>query len=111
MNIIFQIDGVLGKCIMSTAVCECIKNHHHDSKLIVVSGYPEVFLNNPNVDRAYAFGQQSYFFEEYIQDKECVIHAHNPYLETAHVQSTEHLLNTWCKMFGISIMVNTPSYT
>ena len=56
MNIIFQIDGGLGKCIMATAVCECIKHHHPDDKLIVVSGYPEVFLDNPWVDRAYAFG-------------------------------------------------------
>lgn len=100
MNIVFQIDGGLGKCIMATAVCECIKNHHPDSKLIVVSGYPDVFLNNPNVDRSYGFGQQSYFYEEYIEGKDCLIHAHNPYLETAHAQGTEHLLKTWCKMFG-----------
>jgi hypothetical protein len=100
MNIVFQIDGGLGKCIMATAVCECIKNHHPEAKLIVVSGYPDVFLNNPNVDRSYGFGQQSYFYEEFIEDKDCIIHAHNPYLEVAHIQGTEHLLKTWCKMFG-----------
>lgn len=100
MNIIFQIDGGLGKCIMATAVCEAIKQHHPDSKLIVVSGYPEVFLDNPHVDRAYAFGQQQYFYEEYIEGKDVKIHAHNPYLEAAHIQQSEHLLKTWTRMFG-----------
>jgi hypothetical protein len=100
MNIIFQIDGGLGKCIMATAVCECIKHHHPDDKLIVVSGYPEVFLDNPWVDRAYAFGQQQYFYEEYIEGQDVKIHAHNPYVEAAHIQMNEHLLKTWSKMFG-----------
>lgn len=100
MNIIFQIDGGLGKCIMATALCETIKRHHPEARLIVVSGYPDVFLNNPWVDRTYAFGQQQYFYEEFIFNQEVKVHAHNPYLETAHIQRSEHLLKTWAKMFG-----------
>jgi hypothetical protein len=100
MNIIFQIDGGLGKCIMATAICETIKRHHPEARLIVVSGYPEAFINNPWVDRTYAFGQQQYFYEEFIANQEVKVHAHNPYLETAHIQRSEHLLKTWAKMFG-----------
>jgi hypothetical protein len=47
MNIIFQISGGIGKCVMATAVCEAIKKQYPDSRLIVVSGYADVFLNNP----------------------------------------------------------------
>ena len=31
-------------------------------QLIVLSGYPEVFLDNPHVDRAFAFGQIKYLY-------------------------------------------------
>jgi hypothetical protein len=100
MNIIFQIDGGLGKCIIATAICQTIKVHHPDSKLIVISGYPEVFLNNPYVDRAFGFGNIQYFYEEYIYNKPCKVHAHNPYFEIAHIQKTEHILKTWSKLLG-----------
>ena len=67
MNIIFQINGGMGKCIMATAVCEAIKKQYPDSTLIVISGYPDIFLNNPNVDRTYAFNGFSYFYKDYIE--------------------------------------------
>ena len=101
MNIVFQINGGIGKCVIATAVCEAIKKEYPESKLIVISGYPDVFLNNPNVDRAFAFGGFSYFYEEYIEDKEFKIFAHDPYLQTEHVEQKEHLIKTWCEMFNI----------
>ena len=100
MNVILQIDGGLGKCIMATALCEVLHKNNPDAKLIVVSGYPDVFLNNPNVYRSFAFGQQQYFYEEFIHNQEVKIFAHNPYMEVAHVQRTEHLLETWTKLCG-----------
>jgi len=102
MNIVFQINGGIGKCVMATAVCEAIKKQYPDSRLIVVSGYADVFLNNPFVDRAFNFGSFSYFYEEYIENKEFKILAHDPYVQTEHVMQNEHLIKTWCKMFGIS---------
>ena len=47
MNIIFQINGGIGKVVMATAVCEAIKKKYPDSKLITISGYSDFFLNNP----------------------------------------------------------------
>ena len=101
MNIVFQINGGIGKCIAATAVCEVIKKKYPDSKLIVVSGYAEVFLNNPFVYRAYSFGGFGYFYEEYIEDKELLVFAHDPYLEAEHIQQKEHLVDTWCKLFNL----------
>lgn len=101
MNIIFQISGGLGKCIMATAVCSAIKQKHPDANLIVVSAYADVFLNNPNVYRAYNFGGMSYFYDEFIDGKEFKVFAHDPYLETAHVKQNEHLIKTWCEMFDV----------
>lgn len=101
MNIIFQISGGLGKCIMATAVCSAIKKKYPESTLIVVSAYADVFLNNPNVDRSYNFGGMSYFYDEFIDNKEFKIFAHDPYLETVHIKQNEHLIKTWCEMFDV----------
>lgn len=104
MNIIFQINGGIGKVIAGTAICASIKYKYPNDKLIVVSGYPEVFLGNPNVDRAYAFGQQQYFYQEYIEKEEVLIFAHDPYLEAKHIKSEEHLIETWCKLYDLPVI-------
>jgi hypothetical protein len=104
MNIIFQINGGIGKVIVGTAICASIKSKYPNDKLIVVSGYPEVFLGNPNVDRAYAFGQQQYFYQEYIEKEEVLIFAHDPYLEAKHIKSEEHLIETWCRLYDLPII-------
>lgn len=101
MNIIFQISGGIGKCVMATAVCEAIKKKYPSSNLIVVSGYADVFLNNPHVHRSYQYGSISYFYDEWIDGKEFVIFSHDPYLETAHIKQDEHLIKTWCEMFDV----------
>jgi len=101
MNIIFQINGGIGKCIASTGVCQAIKNKYPESRLIVVSGYPEVYMNNPNVDRSFGFDKMSYFHEEYVEDREAIVFAHDPYLETEHIYGREHLIETWCKMYDL----------
>lgn len=110
MNIVFQINGGIGKCIMATAVCQAIKKQYPDSKLIVVSGYADVFLNNPYVDRSLQYGTISYFYEEYLKDqKDFKVFAHDPYLQTEYLHQNEHLIQTWCEMFGIVYNGEYPS--
>ena len=101
INIIFQINGGIGKCVMATAVCEAIKKKYPDCKLIVVSGYADVFLNNPHVYRSYQYGGISYFYNEYIEGQQYKIFAHDPYVQTEYVEQKEHLIKTWCEMFDI----------
>jgi len=101
MNIIFQINGGIGKCILATSMCEVIHHQYPDDQLIVVSGYPEVFLNNPYVHRSFAFGQAAYFYQDYIENKEFAIFAHDPYVDTHYVRQNEHLSHTWTRMFGL----------
>jgi hypothetical protein len=108
MNIIFQISGGMGKCIMATAVCSAIKKKYPESNLIVVSGYPDVFLNNKDVHRSYVFNGISYFYNEYIDGKEFLVFANDPYLETGHIRQDEHLLKTWCEMFGLEYAGEQP---
>jgi hypothetical protein len=101
MNIIFNIEGGIGKSVIGTAVCEAIRKQYPDDKLIVLTGYPDVFLGNPYVDKVIQHGSAPYFYQDFIDGQECKIMWHNPYQETAFVQRTEHLIETWCKMFGL----------
>jgi len=100
-NVIFQIDGGIGKCIAATAVCAAIKKQHPNDDLIVLSGYPEVFLNNQNVTKSFQTGNSPYFWSDYIENKEIKLMLHNPYLEANYSQEKKHLIEIWCQMFGI----------
>jgi hypothetical protein len=107
-NIIFNIEGGIGKSIMATAVCEAIKKQYPKDNLIVVTAYPEVFLCNPNVDKCFNFNQLSYFYKEYIDNGDFEVFMHNPYFETNFIQRKEHLLETWCSMFKIKYQGEQP---
>ena len=100
-NIIFNIEGGIGKSIMATAVCEAIKKKYPNDNLIVLTSYPEVFICNPHIYRCYNHNQLSYFYNEYIEDGNFLAFFHNPYLETNFIKCKEHLLKTWCSMFDV----------
>jgi len=99
--IIFNIDGGLGKCILATAVCHAIYEQRPEKRLIVVSGYPEVFLNNPHVYRAFSFNNIQYFYDEYIRDRDSELFVHNPYNETDYVYKRKHVIEIWCNTFSL----------
>ncbi|MBS1586693.1 MAG: hypothetical protein JSS82_14250 [Bacteroidetes bacterium] len=101
MNIIFQIDGGIGKSVAATAVCKAIKKQYPNDRLIVVTGYPEVFLCNPHVDKALNFNNLNYFYSDYIEGQKVKMMVHNPYLETNFIMEQGHLIKVWCEMFGI----------
>ena len=98
---IFNINGGIGKTIAATAVCKAIKKKYPEHNLYVISGYPEVFLNNPSVHRAYGFGQASYFYSDVVENNEVVLFAHDPYMDTLFVPQDKHLIQIWCEMFDI----------
>ena len=52
-NIIFVSEGGIGKTIASTAVVRRIAEEYPDKRVIVVTGYPDVFLYNPHVYKVF----------------------------------------------------------
>lgn len=103
MNIIFQINGGLGKCVAATAVCKSIKAKYPDSNLIVITGYPDVFLNNPNVDRCFAHQELRYFYQDYVNGKDFLYLGQEPYLENSHIKKEKHLIETWCNLYNLPV--------
>lgn len=101
MNIIFQIEGGLGKNIMATALCAAFKKKYPKDKLIVISAYPDVFTNNPHVDKVYNFGEGMNFYQKYIENKEAKIYIQDPYHHNNFQTSKQHLFKTWFEMFDL----------
>jgi hypothetical protein len=88
---------------MATAVCSAIKKKYPNHLLIVVSGFPDVFRGNPNIDRILHFGETSYFYKDFIEDKLTEhFFLQDPYLEKKHLYCEEHLIKIWCEMYGLS---------
>lgn len=109
-NIIFQIQGGIGKCIVATAVCSAIKKKYPDDDLIVVSGYPEVFINNPNVKKTFAFSNLIYFYQDYIERKDIKLFLHDPYLTTDYVNETKNIIQIWCELYDLEYKGEMPEF-
>ncbi len=106
---IFHIEGGIGKNVAATAVIEAYKKNNSDENIIVVTAWPDVFDNNPNVEKVLSFGQTPYFYQDYIFEKDVKVFAHDPYKETPHITQKQHLIQTWCDMVGVKYDNETPS--
>lgn len=100
-RIIFVVEGGLGKNIAATAVVRNIKKHYPDKELVVLSGYPDVFMYNPNVSRTYNFNNPLYLYEDKIKDGEALIIRVEPYLHKDYMNQKRHLIDVWCEMSGV----------
>ena len=101
MNIIFTIQGGLGKSIVATAVCKAIKKKYTECNLIVVTAYPEAFTNLHFIDRVFGYGEESYFYSKYVENQEVLLFNTDPYAYTENILCKEHLIKTWCNIYGL----------
>jgi len=99
--VIFNPEGGLGKIIASTAVVKAIKKKYPDHKIIVMSPWSEVFLNNPYVHRVFRSGQHPYFYKDYIEGRESVVLKGEPYFDTKHLYQKQHLIQSWCNLHNL----------
>ena len=105
---IFQIQGGLGKHIAATAVAQVIKKAHPDRELIVVCAWPELWANLPFVHRVFPLGNTQYFYEEYIDGKDSLIFANEPYFTTPHINKTHRLVESWCSLYNLTYANEQP---
>ena len=101
-TIIFNIDGGLGKNIMATAVLKAIKKQYKKANIIVITGYPDVFIANPNVNKVIQGGQQNGIYAKYIENKDAKVFVADPYHTSDYITESKHLLEIWCDMYGVN---------
>lgn len=99
--VVWHIEGGLGKNVAATALISSVKQKYKDRKLILVVSYPEVFLNHPDIHRVYRVGMTSYFYDDYIKDKDTIVFKHEPYFQSEHIMRKKHLIENWCDLLGI----------
>lgn len=106
--IVWHIEGGLGKNIAATSLISSVKQTYKDRKLILVVSYPEVFLNHPDIHRVYRVGMTSYFYDDFIKDKDTIIFKHEPYFQSEHITKKKHLIENWCDLLGVKYEKQMP---
>ena len=100
-NVIFTIDGGLGKSIMATAILKVIKKEYKKANIIVITGYPDVFIGNPNVNKVLHQQQAVGLYKNYIQNKNTKVFITDPYSTSDFITESNHLLKIWCDIYGL----------
>ena len=100
--VVWHIEGGLGKNIAATALVEDVAKKYSDRKLVMVVSYPEIFLNNPFIYRVYRVGMTSYFYEDYIHNKDVIVFRHEPYFESDHIRIDQTSEFGCCKSLSAS---------
>jgi hypothetical protein len=108
MYSIFHIEGGIGKNILATAVVSSLKSSDPERKIVVVSAWPQVWFNNPDVYQIYPFGQVANFYKNYIYKQDVKIYRHEPYHSEDYILNKKHLINVWCDLIGIKWNGNGP---
>lgn len=106
--VVWHIQGGLGKNVAATSLPKTIKEVYSDRQLIMVVSYPEVFLNNPYIDRVYPLGNCPYFYEDFIENKDTLIFRHEPYHQSGHIHKNIHLIANWCDLLNIEYTNQIP---
>lgn len=107
--VIWHVQGGLGKNIAASSLTKDIKQKHKDRKFILVCSFPEVFLNDPNIDKVYQIGNHPYFYENYIENKDVIIFKHEPYEQTGHITKKNHVIKSWCELLDIKYQNQQPN--
>ena len=99
-KIIFHANGGIGKNVAATAVLKAVKKAY-DLPIFVVTGWPEIFKFDPNVERVFKFGATQYFYEDNVNRGNPLILAQEPYLSTQHIVERKPLRQSWIEMYGL----------
>lgn len=99
--VIFNPEGGLGKIIASTAVLKFIQEKYPEHKIIVLTPWAEMFLNNPRVYRVYKSGNTPYFYKDYLEGRNSIVLKNEPYFNTGHLYNQQHLIKSWCELHDL----------
>ena len=100
--IALMVPGGIGKSIMATAVVRNLAKAHPNAKLLVVSGYPEIFAQNPRVHRVWNFANPLHFYDDWCADGRTQVLNVEPYLHPDFVGRRRHLVQIWCEQAGVA---------
>lgn len=107
--IVFECAGDLSKNLIATSVVSSIKKAHPERKIVVVTHFPEAWLHNPHVYRLYPYGRLSYFYDDFIKDKDTLIFRHDPLGAEDFIYGRKSIVEAWCDMCKAQYDGSVPS--
>lgn len=90
--------GGLGKQIMFTGVMKAFRAQEPNAIIHLMTSYPEAFTGVDFVDRIYPLNVVPHFYEDH---KDFQVLEFEPYTDLDYRNGNLHLIESWCKMFGI----------
>lgn len=100
-NIVFIVEGGMGKVIASTAIARMLRRRFSDKKIVVVSGYEDIYMHNLNVNRIYNFNNPLYLYEDYANPDSCFVRV-EPYMTHEYMFQGQHLVKAWAHEIGFT---------
>ncbi len=98
---VLHIEGGIGKNILATAVVSSLVSSEPDRKIILVSAWPQVWFNNPNIYKIFPMGQVANFYKTYVSNQDVRIFRIDPYHTEEYILNKDHLIRIWCKLCGV----------
>lgn len=107
MDYILEMTGGIGKHIMASSFIKWLNEKYPDSKISIISAYPEIFEYNPRIFRNLRLGQP-YLFEDYIKGRD--LRRGEPYgmIEYYRSENKMHLNKVWPKAYGFNEYIDNP---
>ncbi len=99
-NIIFIAEGGMGKVICSTAIVKRLKEEFPEKRIIVMSGYPDIYLYNPHVYKVFNMGNTTYFYDDYVNSSSYILKI-EPYVQYEYIAENQHIIDVWCEQIGM----------
>lgn len=103
-----QINGGAGKTVMFSAVIKNLKETYSSHKIISVTNFPELLLNNPNIFRCYKTGVTPYFYEDFVVNDGDIISSLDPYGDSQYLKGENHLISIWSRLLGATEQFKNP---
>ena len=98
---IMHIEGGIGKNILATSVVSSLKTAEPDRNIILVTAWPQVWFNNPDVFQIYPMGQVANFYKNYVKGQDTKVYRLEPYHTEDYILNKNHLIKIWCELCGV----------
>jgi hypothetical protein len=106
--IIFTVTGKVEDHVVATAVCSGIKKKYNDWDLLVISSFPEIFTNNPNIFLNLHVNNSSNLYVDYVKNNECLIFSQHPSQHLDYYKNNKSLTQMWFELLDLSYNNETP---
>ena len=92
MDRIIYADGGIGRVLCLTPAIRTLKNREPDDRIVVVTGWPDVFVNNRDVSKIYPFSHH-YMWDDVVRHG--ILYNPEPYQDYRYYTQQHHIIQSF----------------